>query len=150
MDDKTKMPVLKGRFDLTDAVMASFGEVLYPYRKLKLMDETREARGKMAQAYQAEVLKEALFGYRKRLSEIWRAPNYSVAERKRLLFLLWDECAETGPVAIVTTARAIRATTLHFIRQKLPSDHQQAYSDKELQSLNAKRQSKNRFRPYGL
>ncbi len=149
LDAKTKMPVLKGRFDLTDAVMASFGEVLYPYRKLKLMDESREARAEMAQAYESEVLKAALFGYRKRLSELWKAPRYSLAERKRLLFLLWDECAEAGPTSIVTTARAIRATTLHFIRKKLPPEHPQAYSDKELQLLNAKRQSTKRFRPYG-
>ncbi len=149
LDAETKMPVLKGRFDLTDAVMASFGDVLYPYRKLKLMDESREARAEMAQAYESEVLKTALFGYRKRLSEIWRAPRYTLVERKRLLFLLWDECAESGPTSIVTTARAIRATTLHFIRKKLPPEHPQAYSDKELQLLNAKRQSTKRFRPYG-
>lgn len=142
------LPMLAGRFDLTDAVMASFGEVLYPYRKLKLMDESRDARAQMAKEYEAEVLKEALLGFRKRLTRIWSNANYRLPERKKILFLLWDECAESGPIHIVQNARAIRATTMRFIRRKIPQSHSNAYTDKELQLLNASRQSKERFAPY--
>lgn len=142
------LPILAGSFDVTDAVMASFGEVLYPYRKMKLMDQSREQRAAMALRYRDEVLEAALAKYQGRLAKLWKNSQFSLEERKQILFSLWDECAEKGPDSVVSTARSIRALTLDFVRKKLPADHAQAYSKAELASLNRGRQSSARFAPY--
>jgi len=142
------IPVIAGRFDVTDAIMASLGETLYPYRKLKLMDESREMRAGMAQADHAHQLKKALKNYSRHLHWLWNQAPLPVWERKKALFALWDECAEEGSVAVLTTARSIRAKTLMFIRKKLPKGTQHAYSTSELETLNQQRQSSEKFAPY--
>jgi hypothetical protein len=142
------LPILAGSFDVTDAVMASFGEVLYPYRKLKLMDESREERAQMALRYRDEVLESALTKYKRRLAKLWKNPEYELAARKKILFQLWDECAERGPEEVVKTAHSIRAMTLQFIRSRIPESHADAYSEAELDDLNRNRQSTRRFSPY--
>jgi hypothetical protein len=139
---------LSGRFDLTDAVMSSLGQTLYPHRKLKLMDDSRAMRAEMSRRRRQESLKEAIASYPKMLNQIWRDPSYSPAQRKELLFALWDECAEEGPESVVSTARAIRASTTAFIRRKLPAGSQWAYSAAELAALNQRRQSAAPFAPY--
>ncbi len=142
------IPVIVGHFDLTDAFMASVGDVLYPYRKLKLMDESREQRALMATQATTESLREALDHFPKRLMEMWRDPSYTLAERKLLLFALWDECAEEGSEEQLRTARSIRASTLRFVRRVLPVGDANAYSEQELSALNASRQSTQLFAPY--
>ncbi len=147
-NEEIALPMVSFRFDVTDAVMKSFGDVLYPYRKFKLMDGSRDARIEMAARYQQETLQDALLHYKKHLSSIWRNPKYSLPQRKKILFSLWDECAEKGPESLVRTARSIRATTLRFIRKNIPEVSDLQYSSEELQVLNKQRQSKARFAPY--
>jgi hypothetical protein len=128
--------------------MMGFGEVLYPYRKLKLMEETREERAAMALAARAEALEAALRGFEGQLQRIWNDPTHSAAERRAILFALWDECAESGPDEIVSTARSIRAIILSFVRRELPRGSALAYGDDELSALNAVRSSRALFAPY--
>lgn len=142
------IPVLFGRFDVTDAVMAQLGETLYPYRKLRLMDQSREARAEMAKESQRENLQSALALYKKHLRRVWLHPELSLAERRRALFLLWDECAEAGPEDVLTSANSIRAMTISFIRRELPQGSSKAYSAQELAAFNQARRSSKRFAPY--
>lgn len=144
----TFIPALSGRFDVTDAVMASLGEVLYPYRKLKLMDQSREMRAGMAVRAKGQALEVSLAGYPRRLHTLWRDSQYTLAQRKQLLFALWDECAESGDDNVMATARSIRASTLAFIRKVLPAGAPGAYTETELAELNARRQSAAAFEPY--
>jgi hypothetical protein len=142
------IPVLAGRFDVTDAVMASLGETLYPYRKMKLMDESREARSEMAAESKAQDLQQALKNYKKHMRWVWNHPDLSTPMRRKALFLLWDECAETGSEAVIGSARSIRAMTLAFIRTHLPQNSAFAYTDKELRAYNRTRRSSTAFSPY--
>lgn len=142
------IPVLAGRFDVTDAVMASLGETLYPYRKMKLMDESREARSEMAAESKTQDLRQALKNYKKHMRWVWNHPDLSVRMRRKALFLLWDECAETGSEAVVASAKSIRAMTLTFIRTHLPQSSELAYTDEELQEYNRSRRSSAAFSPY--
>ena len=139
---------LTGRFDITDAVMASLGEVLYPYRKLKLMDESREMRANMALSSKAFNLRQALANYKKHLHRIWNQSEMSARERRRALFLLWDECAEIGSPEVLSSARSIRAMTVAFIRKYAPRDSPSGYTAGELEALNRHRRSKPKFSPY--
>ena len=142
------IPVLVGRFDVTDAVMASLGDTLYPYRKMKLMDESREMRSEMALASKAEDLRQALKTYKKHLRRVWSHPGLSLAKRRKALFLLWDECAETGSAAVVASAKSIRAMTITFIQANLAETSELAYTKSELAEYNRLRRSRERFSPY--
>ncbi len=142
------MPVLFGRFDVTDAVMKQLGETLYPYRKRKLMDESRDMRAAMAAEAHREQLQEAIGRYRKHLRGVWNHPDLSLPERRRALFLLWDECAESGTDEVLASAASIRAMTISFIQRNLPQGGDLEYTAAELQAYNKRRRSHARFAPY--
>ncbi len=142
------MPMVVGKFDLTDAAMAAFGDVLYPYRKLKAMDQTREFRAAMAVRARGESLRSALSRFDKVLEKVWRDRSTTAEQRRATLFALWDECAEVGPKDVLKTAASIRAMILSFIARKLPATSREAFRTKELESFNDARQSSQEFAPY--
>jgi hypothetical protein len=145
---KIPMPMVAGKFDVTDAAMAAFGEVLYPYRKLKAMDQTREYRAAMAVRARGESLQSALLRFDRKLKKLWRNSALPAKERRAILFALWDECAEQGPEDVLETAASIRAILVAFVARELPADGSQAFSSAELARLNAERQSSQEFAPY--
>jgi hypothetical protein len=69
-----------------------------------------------------------------------------LAERKRGLFELWDDCAETGSDELVAGGTAARAIVIGAIRARLRGAD--AYTASELAQLNAIRRSKAVFAPY--
>lgn len=137
-----------GGFDVTDALMRAAGEDPYYYRKAAFLDRTREQRAKMSAAATTEDLRDSLAELPDFLSELWRYPAWTARERRRILFDLWDECAESGSEQVVRTARTARATIVAFIRRHLGADSADRYPDDELAALNAARRSKERFDPY--
>jgi hypothetical protein len=96
----------------------------------------------------AENLRHATATLPRRLRAIWRASRWTHAHRRRLLFDLWDECAETGPDDVLATARTVRATIVAFIHRNLPAGSPHAYPPAELAALNKNRLSHQRFDPY--
>jgi hypothetical protein len=151
-DDKPNVQVhpemLGGTFDLTDAAMKAAGMEIYPYRKLALMESTRAQREIMAARERSDSLRHSIATMRRRLAELWRRPELSSVHKRKLLFLLWDECAEDGSEEVVGAGEAVRAQILGFIRDNLPADSEQAYSEDELNRLNEQRNSKQPFLPY--
>jgi hypothetical protein len=77
------------------------------------------------------------------LAAVWRRSALSETARRRLLFLLWDECAEDDDAG----ARA-RATIEAWIRAQLPHGSVSAFDDAELSALNRARTSHAPFQPY--
>ena len=146
--DNLKIHGLSGSFDLTDAALAAFGDVLYPYRKLKAMDQTREARAAMGVRARRQSLQSALMRFRRDLDRIWGNTQISAKQRRAILFALWDECAEAGPEEVLKTATAIRKIVIDFVRHKLPQGSPRAFTTSEIDTLNAQRSSKQPFRPY--
>ena len=142
------MPMIVGEFDLTDAAMAAFGEVLYPYRKLRAMDQTRDFRAAMAVRARGESLHSALNRFDDDLAKLWRNRSRSAKEKRALLFALWDECAEEGSDDVIKTATAIRSMIMRFIERKLPRSSKRSYSKAELRTLNTLRQSTLEFSPF--
>jgi hypothetical protein len=136
-----------GSFDLTDAVMKSRGEELYSYRKMRIMESTRPEREKMAFRARKEALVNSVGALPRRLLKLWQRRDLSAAERRALIFQLWDECAEVGPSEVVAAARTARTRILAFIRRELPRD-KNGFTDDELKRFNAKRSSKEKFDPY--
>ncbi len=143
-----ELPIITGgSFELTDLVMRSAGQDPYSSRKMELLDRTRPERMQMAATEQSSNLKDAVMRTPATLEEIWRRPG-DLAGKRRLFFTLWDECAETGSAEVLASARAVRAAIVAFIRRRLPQGSRAGYPDRELDRLNARRTSRERFAPY--
>lgn len=136
------------KFDVTDWLMRRSGMDPYAARKARFLDQTRDARAAMRAQARREDLRDALAELPDLLDAVWRDPGRTVAERRELMFLLWDECAEKGSDELVTASRTARATILGFIRRTLPPGSPDAYTAAELDALNAARKSTQQFAPY--
>jgi hypothetical protein len=85
------------------------------------------------------------------LFSIWTAPRWSQTLKRRVLFELWDECAEDerdGNSLVVSGATEARGTIVEFIRLNLPEGSRDGFSREELAALNARRGSRRPFAPY--
>ena len=139
---------LGGQIEVTDSIMRMGGQDPYASRKMEFADRTRRERMAIAAAENSERLRESLHRTRGELERLWRGPG-SATHKRRLLFLLWDECAESGSAETVHTARAVRGQIIAFVRQHIPAGTRLAYSAAELARHNAGRTSTERFDPYG-
>ncbi len=140
--------LLSGGFDVTDWAIRKAGGDPYYARKKKFLDRTRAERMQMAANSQRENLRDAVAFLRGRLDKVWRDGRMTAAERRAILFALWDECAEDGSDEVVAAATAARATIEAFIRRRLPAASGDAFTDRELAALNRDRQSRLPFTPY--
>jgi hypothetical protein len=129
-------------------LLGTFGGVNARAEKQAFLEGTFEARLAMRADHGARVMRGALDELPAYLAAVWRYEPWSVRVRKRVLFELWDECAESGPANVVASARTARAVIVSFIRRKLPAGSRDAYPALELRQLNAKRTSAARFEPY--
>jgi hypothetical protein len=71
-----------------------------------------------------------------------------------VLFELWDECYEPAvageePTGESVAGRAARRRIESFVRRYFPEGSDRGYAAAELTRLNARRQSRDRFAPYG-
>lgn len=142
------LPKVGARFDLTDWVMRKIGDDPYSYQKARFLDKTRAEREAMRRRETEDRLREALQLLPKQLDQIWAYEAWTPSERRRALFELWDECAESGSEERVQLGRSIRATIIAFIRERLPAGSEHAYTEAELQALDRQRKSRARFEPY--
>jgi hypothetical protein len=63
------------------------------------------------------------------------------------VFELWDDCSEE-PGSLGEAGTRARAQVIGWIRARMPADSAAAYSAAELDELNARRRSRERFAPY--
>lgn len=140
------VPVIKGSFDVSDWLMRMAGRDPYWAAKLSFLDRTRAERAEIATTYRAELLRNVVAITRSHLTRAWQQPT--LAGRKRALFELWDECAESGDAELLQAAGLARAAVIGFIRGHLAPTSAEAYTDDELRTFNAVRQSRQRFAPY--
>jgi hypothetical protein len=123
--------------------------------KRAFLDATAGLRYRLAYAWQRARVQDQLAGLADRLLAIWRDPKLPLAERKRLLFALWDECDDLAPSA-PSPFDALRGAAGHnarlkiaaFVRLVAPPGSADAYTAGELARLNAARRSVARFDPY--
>lgn len=153
---------LKVEYDPVGVARLARGQDPSPRVKAKLLAATFEMRMEVATKYHKERLLEQLGAIEDELDGIWNRSNLSVAERKRLLFELWDDCEEpVGELPGFQTAdasaldesrrryaKAARQKIIRFIRSVVPADGADAYTDAEIAALNQRRVSEQRFAPY--
>jgi len=132
-------------FDATDALMRRKKVDPYASRKLAFLDETRDARVELGKEYRKEVLAKTAQIVRDNLAVMWTAT--APAQRKQMLFEMWDEVDETGEEELVEAGKAARAAVIGFIRARLPrGDH--GFTTDELAAFNGTRRSRAVFAPY--
>jgi hypothetical protein len=137
-----------GTFDVSDAIMRSAGQDPYYHRKALFLERTREQRAVMSVDERQVTLRDSLARLPHHLTEIWAHTAWPAAQRRRVIFELWDECAEQGPDDIVSAGTAARITIVAFIRRRMPQGGAHAYPEAEIQALNKARRSRQRFAPY--
>ena len=135
-------------FDVTDAVTSLAGDTIYLSEKRRLMKVTRDLRLEMAERACEEHQRRSLVELKGQLEELFADASIDASARKRLVFRLWDDCAETGDERTVRFGLLARATIESYIRRYLPRGSEHAYSREELVALNATRISTTRFEPY--
>jgi hypothetical protein len=139
---------LVGVFELTDLLLRMHGADPYSYDKALVMTLTRPMRERMADADRAQRLQRALGALPRELAALWTRPDLGVAERRALLFALWDDLVETGDEPEARAAAGARTLLLDFVRRELPAGSAQAFTPEELARLNAARRSQTAFAPY--
>jgi len=138
-------------FDATDVLMKAHGQDPYRAQKLRALDATREQRLAATVRDVASQEREALLALPATLRHVWQDRAESPRRRREKIFLLWDECDESRSEDDENEGAGARARRLitAFIRNELGAGTDRAYPAEELASLNAQRQSKERFDPYG-
>jgi hypothetical protein len=80
---------------------------------------------------------------------VWHQGTWSPAEKRDLLFRIWDEAAEPDDPELGAAGAHARRIIADFVRHELPRGSADGYSDAELQQLNARRPpAQPRFDPY--
>jgi hypothetical protein len=130
-----------GATDITAYLHRKFVGDPYASRKLKLLDDTRDERVAMGTAYRAEQAARSAELMQKNLERLWVKEPHAVA-RRAALFELWDECGEDE------AGLRARAIVIGWIRAKLPKGSASAYTDEEIDALQAQRTSSTPFAPY--
>ncbi len=131
--------------DSQDRLMSRMGSDPYARNKLALLDRTRDQRVAVGERHRHAQLAHATELMLRNIDRLWAtAPD--LAARKRGLFELWDDCAETGSDELIAGAAAARRLVIGAIRGRLRGAA--AYTAAELTELNAVRRSTAVFAPY--
>jgi hypothetical protein len=141
-----------GKPDFNDQVLRMMGEDPYAYAKKKYREHTFEDRLCLAETAALGRKQQGLFQLKERLEHLLQQPGLSQAQRRELVFEMWDECGDGAPdgdKAEPDLGAAARATILAFIRRAFPAVGPQAYATSELAALNRRRSSRLPFDPYG-
>lgn len=138
---------IAGTLDITDVMMRWLGEDPYRYAKAEFLARTFEQRMHMRRRHDQVTMQRALNGLPAYLAAVWKQP-WSAELRRRVLFVLWDECAEQGNALMRDGGARARAIISRFVAYHLPPGSPGAYTAGELRELNARRTSTAAFAPY--
>ena len=142
----------RGAFGVVGALglVGTWGDREPNYRqKQHFLEATFDERFSMRADEDDRVMTSALRNLPAYLAAVWLYEGWSVPTRKRILFELWDECAELGNTELRAAGDEARAIVSDFVRRYLPRDGEYAYTVAELHALNAERASAHTFAPYG-
>ena len=102
-----------------------------------------QQRAEMAKRVYSAQMETALDAIPARLDALWNSRRYRRRERRRIIFLLWDEADSSA--AGKSAAKIIEK----WIRRRLPPGSVRAYTDAALEAFARERVGRPPFRPYG-
>ncbi|MEM7152701.1 MAG: hypothetical protein AAF799_07655 [Myxococcota bacterium] len=146
---------------LDDLIRKGSGQEINTHLKLIFLEGTAELRHRMARTHAEERLNARLDALDKELQTLWYRSGLPAAQRREALFQLWDDCIEAPPRGSAkvsdeqelerlrqSIAAKARKEIIQFIRRHVGQGTEDGYSAEELQRLNARRGSRERFTPY--
>lgn len=132
-------------FDLSDEFARELGHgTIYPYLKANFLAATFKRRTEMAAEVNSRQMAEAGAGLPRQLDALWDDTRYRRRERRRIVFLLWQEIDKSS-----AGGRSTATTIEGWIRQRLPRGSPDAYNDQELDAYSHERRGASTFNPYG-
>jgi hypothetical protein len=120
----------------------------FRYEKALFLDATFEARATMGAQFRQRMARASVGELPWRARAIWCDPSRSAAERRRLLYQLWEDAAEPEDPDLGMHGAAARAVLERFVAMNLPAGSPEAYSVGELTALNRTRGRMPAFDPY--
>jgi hypothetical protein len=132
--------------NIVPIVGGSFGAPSDRNRQQRLLEQTFDQRADQRATHTADQLAHADQLVRANLARLWRRVT-DPAERRQVLFELWDECEE-GEGAAGEAGERARRQVIAWIRSHLPAGSTGAYSADEITALDGHRKSAQRFAPY--
>ncbi len=129
-------------------IFGRFGAQSNALAKRDYLENTFFERMGMRARYRTASIEVAIAHLPRYLAAIWLYEEWPIQLRKRILFELWDECAESGDDELVEGGRQARAIITTFVNRYVPNDGQTAYTEQELRALNNERTSAETFAPY--
>jgi hypothetical protein len=132
-------------FDLTDEFVRELAHgTAYPYPKANFLAATFERRTAMAAEVNSRQMRAARADLPHQLDALWDDTRYRRRERRRIVFLLWQEVDRSS-----ADGRSTAATIEAWIRKRLPRGSPDAYNDQELDAYSHERRGVPAFNPYG-
>jgi hypothetical protein len=132
-------------FDLSDEFVHEFTRgTLHQYEKANFLAATFVRRTSMAARSLVRQMRAAQDELPQRLDELWADTRYRRRERRRIIFLLWED-VDTSEATSRPAATIIEA----WIRNRLPRNSPDAYTNDELVAISRERVGQSEFRPYG-
>lgn len=131
------------RFDITEALERRHGNDPYYADRAWFLEQTEEVRDRLARRHAEEQHRRQLLRLRGRLDALMRDEARPIAARHREVFATWDDFDEDE------VGRRARDALITFVRERWPEGSANAFTDAELDALNAGRTSDERFEPYG-
>jgi hypothetical protein len=138
-----------GGFDLNDLAERIAGNDSYSHEKRRVAEATFEERFCLAEEAALRRQRDGLFHLKGRLEKLMQLQGMSGAQRREILFEMWDECLDGAADGQPDLGAAARATIVAFIRRAMPAGSGAAYTPAELTALNLRRVSRALFDPYG-
>jgi hypothetical protein len=111
-------------------------------------EQTRDLLINLAQTHDRKVILDALAALPRYLEAILDDTRFTLAQRRHVFFLLWDEMAEPDARDRGWAGTRARALIDTFIQQRLPAGASGGYSADELAKFNRARAKGPRFDPY--
>ena len=150
-NDPVTGPRFGASFDIGDILTKLFadgpGSDPYLSDKLELLHETFAQRVELRSEHNELIMSRALDALPEYLSAVWSEPSWDLSTKRRILFALWDECAEDGDELARSGGNAARQSIATFIRRRLPATSAEGYTVAELSALNQIRSSRVAFAP---
>jgi hypothetical protein len=139
--------LIDGKADITAYLMRKLhaGDP-YGARKRELLEATFDERAARGGEFLTEQLLRSGQLMLRNLEQLWASTRDPDA-RRRMLFAMWDECAE-GEGALGEAGERARAIVIGWIRSHLPAGSPDAYTADAIESLSRIRSSKQAFAPY--
>jgi hypothetical protein len=131
-------------FDLSDDFACELAHgTLYPHEKANFLAATFRRRTTMAAKAYSVQTRRALEDIPRRLDALWADTRYRRRERRRVIFLLWEE-DDTSTAEGRSADKIIES----WIREHLPLGSSDAYGKAELDTISRERAGRRPFRPY--